>query len=175
MRTALCVVGWLTVALAMPGMAAASAADVFHRLGLFGTWAVHCATPPSIANPYVIYRLSDGNRVQRQISVAPGKIVELSTIAAASEAGQTELIISWQTSQGGITNRILLGNGWMQVQDSTRDNGEKLFVKGRRVRDNAEAPRFVRCATGESASIPQRGTAASGSDQVVGARISGSA
>jgi hypothetical protein len=147
----------MTAALALPATAAASA-DIFHKLGLFGTWAVDCATPPSPANPHVIYRLIDGNRVQRQISAAPGKIAELSTIDYAAEKSPTEIVMAWQTSQGGLTNRILLGNGWMQVQESTRENGQKLFVRGRRVRDNAEAPRFVRCSAGQPdrVQLPER-------------------
>ena len=154
MRAALFVVGLATAALALPATAAASATDIFQKHGLFGTWAVDCARPPSVDNPHVVYRLADGNRVQRQISIEAGKIVELSAIESAAESGPAELIVSWQTSEGGITNRILLRDNRMQVLDSTRSDGQKLVVAGRRVRDDTEAPRFERCSIGQSAGIP---------------------
>ena len=50
------------------------------------------------------------------------------------------------TSEGGIANRIRLQPDQMQAIDSTRYNGEKLVVNGRRVRDNAESPRYRRCS-----------------------------
>jgi hypothetical protein len=154
MRITLLVVGWVTAVAALPVAAAASAADIFHKHGLFGTWAVDCARPPSIANPHVVYRLIDGNRVQRQTSVEAGRILDLSTIETAAEAGASELIISWQTGEGGITNKIRLGDGWMQVVESTRSNGQRLVVNGRRVRDNSEAPRFTRCSAAQTARTP---------------------
>jgi hypothetical protein len=154
MRIALLVVGWVAAAVALPVAAAASATDIFHKHGLFGTWAVDCTRPPSIANPHVVYRLIDGNRVQRQTSVEAGRILDLSTIESAAEVGASELIISWQTGEGGITNKIRLGDGWMQVVESTRSNGQRLVVGGRRVRDNSEVPRFTRCRAGQSAGAP---------------------
>jgi hypothetical protein len=147
---ALLFAGLASAVLALPA-AAEPAGDLFHKHGLFGTWAVNCAAPSSVLNPHVVYRLVNGDRVQRQISVEPGKIVELSTIDAAAESGPTELIIFWQTEEGGITNRIQLGEGWIRVLESTRSDGEKLVVKGRRVRDDMEAPRFARCSPGQSA------------------------
>jgi hypothetical protein len=153
MRMPLFVVGLATAAVALPAAATASA-DIFHKHGLFGTWAVDCPRPPSVANPYVTYRLVDGDRVQRQISVEAGKILDLSTIDSAAEGGPAELIVSWQTAEGGITNRILLRDGRMQVLDSTRSDGQKLVINGRRVRDNTEVPRFERCSVGQSAGIP---------------------
>jgi hypothetical protein len=151
MRAALFGVGVLSAALSSPAAASASATNIFQKHGLFGTWAVDCARPPNITNPHVIYRLIEGNLVQRQTSVAAGEILDLSTIDTAAEASPTELVISWRTDKGGITNRILLGDGWMQVLDSTRSNGEKLVVKGRQVSEGTEAPRFARCSPGQSA------------------------
>lgn len=151
MRMPLFVVGLATAAVALPAAATASATDIFQKHGLFGTWAVDCARPPSVTNPHVTYRLVDGDRVQRQVSIEAGTIVDLSTIDSAAEGGPAELIVSWQTAEGGITNRILLRDGRMQVLDSTRSDGQKLVVSGRRTRDNTEAPRFERCSPGQAA------------------------
>lgn len=146
MRIGLFVVALTTAALVLPAtVAAGPGVDIFQKHGLFGSWAVDCTRPPSVANPHIVYRPIDGGRVQRQISVELGKILDLSTIDSAVEASPTELIVSWQTGEGGITNRILLGTGRMQVQDSTRSNGQKLVVGGRRVTDNIEVPWYQRC------------------------------
>jgi hypothetical protein len=151
MRAALLGVGLMAAAFSMLATAAASAMDLFQKHGLFGTWAVDCTKPPSITNPHVIYRLIEGTLIQRQTSIAVGEILDLSTIDDAAEASPTELMISWQTGEGGITNRILLGDGWMQVLESTRSDGEKLVVKGRQVHDDTDAPRFARCSPGQAA------------------------
>jgi hypothetical protein len=152
MRLALYAAGLtMAAALAAPDTAAASPArDIFYKHGLFGGWAVDCSRPPSPINPYVIYRLIDREHVQRWVSIAPGDTLEVSTISSAVEASPTELIISWQTGDGGIVNRILLRENRMKVIDSTRSTGQKLYVGGRRVRDRVEAPWFVRCGTGEA-------------------------
>jgi hypothetical protein len=150
MRIALTVAG-VAATLALPAGAAASpATEIFHRHGLFGSWAVDCSRPPSVANPHVVYRVADGDRVERWVSVEPGRIVDLSTIDHAAEPSPTVLVISWQTREGGVTNRILLRDGRIKVLDSTRSSGEKLFVDGRRVHDRAEAPWFGRCGTGHA-------------------------
>lgn len=154
MRVGLFGAALLAAALALPRTAAASAADIFHRRGLFGIWAVDCVRPPSVANPHVIYQLIDGGHVQRQVSVEPGTIVEVGTIDSAAETGPTELVISWRTSAGGVTNRILVRDGRMRVQDSTRSDGQKLVVGGRRVADKTEVPWFQRCGPGEIAGVP---------------------
>jgi hypothetical protein len=150
MRLALYAVGlMMAAALAVPGTAVASPArDIFFKHGLFGGWAVNCSRPPSPANPYVFYRLIDGEHVQRWVSIAPGDTLEVSTINRAVETSPTELVISWQTGEGGIVNRILLREDRMKVIDSTSSTGQKLYVGGRRVRDKVEAPWFVRCGTG---------------------------
>jgi hypothetical protein len=36
----------------------------------------------------------------------------------------------------------------MQVQDSTRDNGERIIANGRNTRDDTEARRFSKCPGG---------------------------
>jgi hypothetical protein len=151
MRAALFGIGLLAAGLSPPAAAGASATAIFHKHGLFGAWAVDCTRPPDIANPHVVYRLIEGNQIQRQTSVAAGEILDLSTIDDAVEASPTELVVTWQTGEGGITNRIRLGDGWMQVLESTRSDGEKLVVKGRQVHDDTEAPRFARCSSGQSA------------------------
>jgi hypothetical protein len=141
----------LAATLALPAGAAASpATEIFYRHGLFGSWAVDCSRPPSVANPHVAYRLAEGDRVERRVSVEPGRIVDLSTIDHAAEPSPTVLVIAWQTHQGGIINRILLRDGRMKLLDSTRSSGEKLFVDGRGVRDRAETPWFGRCGTGHA-------------------------
>jgi hypothetical protein len=154
MPIALFVLALAAAALILPQAAdAASVKDIFKRHGLFGTWAVDCSRPPSAGNPHVVYRPGGGHRVERLTSIEPGRTFDVSVVDSAAEASPSELIVSWQTGEGGIANRILLQGGRMQVLESTRSNGEKLVVDGRRVRDNAEAPRFEKCRPGGSAGL----------------------
>jgi hypothetical protein len=138
-----------TVAIALialpPGASAAPVADTVEKYALTGTWAVDCTSAPSPQNPHVIYRLLDADSLQREFRIAPGESSDVSTAVALVEIEAGELMMSWKTNAGGVTNRVRAGQGRMQVVDSTLDNGQKIFVNGRRVRDDAEAPRFNKC------------------------------
>jgi hypothetical protein len=145
MRIASLVLGPLAaLVLLSPEAGAASAKDVFEKRGLFGTWAVDCARPMGPKNPHIVYRpFADGMR--REGFIEPGRPFDVSTPQSAVEVAADELVVVWQTGEGGITNRIRLRPDEMQVIDSTRQNGEKLVVGGRRVRDDRESPRYRRC------------------------------
>jgi hypothetical protein len=128
-----------------PAASAGSAKDIFEKHDLFGTWAVDCTRPMGATNPYVVYRPFAGNSVRREVFIEPGRPFDVSMPESAAESAADELIVVWQTGEGGIANRIRLRPDEMQVIDSTRQNGEKLTVDGRRVRDNTETPRYRRC------------------------------
>jgi len=147
MRAALFVLGSVSAFMLFATAAgAASARAIFEKHGLFGTWAADCTKPASAANPHVVYRPRDAEGVQRETFIAPGKPFDVSVPESVAEAAPDELMIAWMTGEGGIANRIRLLPGEMQVVESTRYNGEKLSVNGRRIRDNAETPRFGRCS-----------------------------
>jgi hypothetical protein len=147
MRLAALSVGLLAALLLLsPAARAASAKDIFERRGLFGTWAQDCTRPMGIQNPYVVYRPYAGDSVRREVFIEPSRPFDVSMPESAVESAADELIVMWQTGEGGIVNRIRLRPDEMQVIDSTRQNGEKLTVDGRSVRDNAEAPRYRRCS-----------------------------
>jgi hypothetical protein len=124
---------------------AASVADTVEKYGLAGTWAADCTTAPSPRNPHVIYRLLDDERLQRETRIEPGKSVDVSEAHSIVEIQAGELMMGWKTNAGGVTNRVRAREGQMQVQDSTRDSGEKIFANGRRLSDNTEAPKFNKC------------------------------
>jgi hypothetical protein len=123
----------------------ASVAALVEKYGLTGTWAADCTTAPSPRNPHVIYRLLDDERLQRETRVEPGKSADVSEAHSIAEIQAGELMMGWKTSEGAVANRVRAGKGQMQVQDSTRDSGEKVFANGRRLRDNTEAPNFNKC------------------------------
>jgi hypothetical protein len=146
MRLASLVLGLLVaLPLLSPAAGAASAKDIFEKHGLFGTWAPDCRRPMGIQNPYVVYSPYAGDGVRREVFVEPSRPFDVSIPVSAVESAADELIIVWQTGEGGIANRIRLRPDEMQVIDSTRQNGEKLTVNGRAVRDNTESPRYRRC------------------------------
>lgn len=131
--------------LAPPGARAASVESIVEKYGLTGNWAPDCTKPASPQNPHLVYRLLDPDRLQRETRIASDKIFDVSVVLSIVEIVPGELRMAWKTGEGGITNRVRAHPGQMQVQDSTRDNGEKLTVNGRRVRDNAEALRYNKC------------------------------
>ena len=124
---------------------AASVQDIVDRHGLAGTWAPNCTKPVSRENPHVVYRLIDAGRLQRETMIEPGKTFDRSVAVSVVESSPAELIMAWNTSEGGITNRVSVQPGQMQVMDSTRSSGEKITVDGQRTRDNSESPRYMRC------------------------------
>jgi hypothetical protein len=128
-----------------PQAGAGPVADIVEKYGLTGTWAADCAKPPHRQNPHVVYRLRDGDRLEREITIE-NSIFDVSIAASIAETGSGELTMAWNTREGGITNRVRADRRQMQVQDSTRDNGEKISANGRRTRDNAETPIFKKCA-----------------------------
>jgi hypothetical protein len=143
MRSALAV---LTAAQLFPQDAgAASMQEIFDRHNLAGTWAADCTKPASRQNPHVVYRLVEAGRLQRETMIEPGKNFDVSVAVSVVESSPGELTMAWKTGEGGITNRISVQQGQMQVLDSIRESGEKLILNGRRTRDNSEAPRFKRC------------------------------
>jgi len=146
MRLASLVLGLLASLLLSPAADAASAKDIFEKHGLFGTWASDCTRPMGPRNPYVVYYPFAGDSVRREVFIEPGRPFDVSIPWSAVESAADELIVSWQTGEGGIVNRIRLRPDEMQVIDSTRQNGEKLTVDGRGVRDNTESPRYRRCS-----------------------------
>jgi hypothetical protein len=128
-----------------PAARAASVAAIVEKYGLTGTWAADCATAPSARNPHVIYRLLDDERLQRETRIEPGKSLDVTEAHSIVEIQAGELMMGWKTREGGVTNRVRAAEGQMQVQESTRDSGEKIFANGRRLRDNTEAPKFNKC------------------------------
>jgi hypothetical protein len=125
---------------------AASIKEIFEKYRLAGTWAADCGKPASRQNPHVVYRILDADRVQRETMIEPGKTFDVSITLSVVEPTAGELVMAWKTSEGGITNRVQVLQNQMQTMDSTRDNGEKLSVNGRRLRDNSETPRFKKCS-----------------------------
>jgi hypothetical protein len=145
MRLASLALGLLAPLFLSPAADAASAKDIFDKHGLFGTWAQDCSRPMGMQNPYVVYSPYARDGVRREVFIEPSRPFDVSIPESAVESAPDELIVMWQTSEGGIINRIRLRPDEMQVIDSTRQNGEKLTVNGRTVRDNTEAPRYRRC------------------------------
>jgi hypothetical protein len=146
MRTRLLVPALLAgLSFLAPVAGAASPREIFEKHGLFGTWAIDCTRPVGVQNPHLVYHPFPGDGVRREAFIEPGRVFDVSVPQSAVESATDELIIVWQTGEGGITNRIRLRPDEMQVIDSTRHNGEKLTVAGRRVRDNTETPRYRRC------------------------------
>jgi hypothetical protein len=131
-----------------PVAAAASVGEIVEKYALVGTWAADCANPPGPQNPHVIYQLLGADRLQREVRIAPGQNPDISVATAIVEIEADELMMSWKTSAGGVTNRVRAGQGRMQVVDSTLDTGQKIFANGRRIRDDAEAPKFNKCSGG---------------------------
>src|SRR5262245_57357407 len=123
----------------------ASVQDIVEKYGLIGTWAADCTKPSSRQNPHAVYRMADDGRLEREIKIEGGKIWDLSVALSMTESSPGETISIWLTREGEVTNRTRIQDGKAQVQDSTRESGEKLFVNGRRTRDNAEAPTFKKC------------------------------
>jgi len=131
--------------LVSPGARAAAVESIVEKYGLSGTWAPDCAKPASLQNPHVVYRLSDPDRLQREIMTAPDKVYEASIALSVVEIVPGELRMAWENGGGIVTNRVRARPGQMHVIDSIRDNGEKLYANGRRVRDFAAAPLFNKC------------------------------
>ncbi len=116
MRLASLVLGLVAALLLLsPVAGAASAKDIFEKHGLFGTWARDCARSMGTENPYVVYRPHAGDSVRREVFIEPGRPFDVSVPQSAVESAADELIVAWQTGEGGITNRIRLRPDEMQV------------------------------------------------------------
>jgi hypothetical protein len=139
------------------GAAAASPRAIFAKYGLFGTWAIDCALPPSPHNPFATYRPLGAEGVQRETSIRSGWLYEVRVAVSMVEAAADELVIVWRSGAGGETNRVRLQPDRMRVIDSTLPNGVKDSANGRRVADNSENPWFKRCSVDVSRSGRSRG------------------
>jgi hypothetical protein len=117
---------------------------MFGKYGLVGTFAMDCTRPVSQQNSYVVYRVLDAGRLQRDWMVEPAKS-SASVIVSARELRPNE-----------IEMRIVSGERYTDVVyrveakrhralQSTRDNGEKLVVDGRVVDGGATTNWMNKC------------------------------
>src|SRR5262245_18880855 len=58
-------------AVAASSAQAASIREVFEKHALLGSWAAYCSKPMSRVNRYAIYRVIEGERVQREVKADP--------------------------------------------------------------------------------------------------------
>lgn len=124
---------------------AQSAADVFRKYDLFGTWATNCAMPSSRENSYTVYRPLGADQVQREVRFGDGRATGI--IDTAKEVKPNEILMSFMTSQ--ISNRAIstvrIEGGRMRTYRSTSVAGELFVSDGRNTHTNVETEWVSKC------------------------------
>src|SRR5262245_18124884 len=135
----------VALVLATASAQAASPKDVFEKHELLGTWSADCSKPMSRQNRYAIYRLIDGERVQREVKSDPAMPGMLATADRAGEIGPSEITISWVTERGRTNNTVRLERNRFRLWQSASEGGEKFVVYGREVDDNHDTTWIDKC------------------------------
>jgi hypothetical protein len=91
---------FLFLAAALPAAATSSIDELFHRLGLFGTWAGNCAAPASPANPHVTIH-----------AIAPGIILEDHDLGPDNEVNRYSILSAEQLSANQIALQVIFQPG----------------------------------------------------------------
>ena len=128
-----------------PAARAASVQELFERYGLLGTFAADCAKPMSRQNTYIVHRVLDAHRIQREAMSEPGKVLDTSTIDLAATTGPDSLDISLGNERRRLQLTLRVEGTRWRVMDSAREGGEKLVANGRAVDDGSEMPWLNKC------------------------------
>jgi hypothetical protein len=119
---------------------------IFEKHGLLGTWSADCSKPLSKENRYAVYRVLDGDHVEREIKSDPDKPGALSVADRASEDSLNEVNISWVNEDGRTNNTIRVEGNRFRLWRSVSEAGEAFVVDGREVDDNEETLWIYKCA-----------------------------
>jgi hypothetical protein len=139
-------VGFTTVlALAPAAAQAASVKEIFERHELLGTWSADCSKPMSRQNRHAIYRVIDGERVQREVKAEAAVHGALAVSDRASETGSNEVSITWTTDRGRTTNIVRLERNRFRLWHSADETGKTFVVDGREVDDNHDTQWIEKC------------------------------
>ena len=90
----------LYLVVALPAAAAPSIDELFHRLGLFGTWASDCAASASPADPHVTIH-----------AIAPGVILEDHDLGPDNEVNRYSILSAQPLSGTQIALQVIFQPG----------------------------------------------------------------
>jgi hypothetical protein len=164
MHRALLIAGLAVLLLPLPARAA-SAREVFERHGLMGTWAIDCARPASLGNPFVTYHTAGSDGVERLAATGPSDLTDVSVVDSVVDLGPTELTVHWRSGNPGrdSTNRLVVKDDLIQVVDSMLDIGIKMVENGQLTGDHSPMPPYRRCNTNPTVDLtPARSAFAAG-------------
>jgi len=91
---------FLFLVTALPAAAAPSIDELFHRLGLFGTWAGDCSAPASPADPHVTIH-----------AIAPGVILEDHDLGPQNEVNRYSILSAEPLSATQIAVQVIFQPG----------------------------------------------------------------
>ena len=120
---------------------------MFERYGLIGTWAFDCSQPASQQNPYIFYRVIDGDHVARDTMNSPTNRVNASIADFLIESNPNEVVIVVKTERGSTNLTVRLERKRMRTFQSTRDTGEKVIVNGRFNGRDTETLWYSKCGS----------------------------
>ena len=110
----LAVMGVLSMLAAGPARAEDSAAAIFRRFGLDGTWSADCSRPASADNPHVSWRLTQAGSVTHNVTF------DGSTYGPAGEIYDASIL------NDGLIQFTLGGSGSISFIVTVEKSGEKM-------------------------------------------------
>jgi hypothetical protein len=133
------------LALATAAAQAPSVNEIFEKHQLLGTWSADCSKPLSRQNRSAVYRLIEGDRVQREVKSDPAAPGALAAADRAGELGPHEITISWVTERGRTNNTVRLEPNRFRLWHSADETGKQFVVEGREVDDNHDTLWIEKC------------------------------
>lgn len=126
---------------------AGSAKTVLEQYNLLGIFAADCTQPASQQNPYVMHRVIDEQRVQRDTMTDPGTRADASVIDRAAAEGPSEIIMSMANESRRLNVRLRVESNRWQLWESVHENGQRLVSGGRVGGAGVEMPWLSKCVT----------------------------
>jgi hypothetical protein len=122
-----------------------SAAAIFEKYNLLGTFALDCSKPASQNNGYFVNRALDAGRVQRDFMQSPTARAWYVIVDQARETGPNQIFLSGTRDNGQPTDGTWrVGPKRVQQWEATL-NGRKVIADGKAVNTGRALPPLNKC------------------------------
>ena len=124
--------------------------DLFHTLGLFGTFAPDCSRPPAPSNPHVSVSQQTGGLVIEAHNVGAAYAANLYSVRAARRLGPNRLeikvvFVPGTQAEEFQTLELLVGKGTRRTMLNRVDDGPVRVRRGVAVANGSKTPLLKKC------------------------------
>ena len=124
----------------------ASTKETLEKYSLIGIFAADCSKQATLQNPYVVHRVVDEQRVQRDTMTGPTTRSDASVIDSASALVPNEIIMSMANDRRRLNVLVHVDGDRWRLWETVHENGQRLVSGGRIVEGTrAEMPWFNKC------------------------------